>query len=90
MFVIAMEGAAASPGAAPSPGNYGIIDYPAAYHGGAGGFSFADGHSEFWRWLEPKTHSLQGVNQPVSEANDKDLWRLKDATYSHGAPGVVW
>ena len=46
MFVIGMEGAAASPNAQPNPGAYGIVDYPAAYHGGAGGFSFADGHSE--------------------------------------------
>ncbi len=55
MFVIAMEGAARSPGAAPTPGSYGIIDYPAAYHGGAGGFSFADGHSQLRRWRDART-----------------------------------
>ena len=55
MFVIAMEGAATTPGAAPTPANYGIVDYPAAYHGGAGGFSFADGHAELRRWRDPRT-----------------------------------
>jgi prepilin-type processing-associated H-X9-DG protein len=55
MFVIAMEGAAPSPNAQPNPGAYGISDYPAAYHGGAGGFSFADGHSELKKWLDPRT-----------------------------------
>lgn len=55
MFVIAMEGAAPSPGAQPSPGSYGIVDYPGAYHGGAGGFSFADGHAELRHWKDADT-----------------------------------
>jgi prepilin-type processing-associated H-X9-DG protein len=28
-----------------------IQDIPASYHGGAAGFSFADGHSEIHKWL---------------------------------------
>jgi len=55
MFVIAMEGAAPAPGAAPNPGAYGIVDYPASYHGGAGGFSFADGHAELRKWRDSRT-----------------------------------
>ncbi len=31
-----------------------IIDYPASYHGRAGGFSFADGHSEIKRWRDAR------------------------------------
>jgi len=31
------------------------IDLPASYHNGAAAFSFADGHSELHRWLEPST-----------------------------------
>jgi prepilin-type processing-associated H-X9-DG protein len=27
-----------------------IIDFPAAYHNGAAGLSFADGHSEIHQW----------------------------------------
>ena len=30
-------------------------DYPASYHNGAGGLSFADGHSEIRKWLESST-----------------------------------
>jgi len=30
-------------------------DYPASYHNRAGGFSFADGHSEIKGWLDPRT-----------------------------------
>ncbi len=29
------------------------IDYPASYHGGAGGIAFADGHAETHRWHDP-------------------------------------
>ncbi len=32
-----------------------IIDFPASYHNGAGGFSFADGHSEIKKWTDPRT-----------------------------------
>ena len=28
-----------------------IVDYPASYHNGACGFSFADGHSEIHKWI---------------------------------------
>ncbi len=35
-----------------SPAN--LVDYPASYHGGAGGFSFADGHSEIRKWKDPQ------------------------------------
>jgi prepilin-type processing-associated H-X9-DG protein len=48
-----------------------LIDIPASYHGGAAGFSFADGHSEIHKWhaawiLQPirattiNNHSLTG------------------------------
>ncbi len=32
-----------------------IIDYPASYHNGAGGISFADGHAEIKKWVDPRT-----------------------------------
>lgn len=32
-----------------------MIDVPASYHNGAGGLSFADGHAEIHRWLDPRT-----------------------------------
>ncbi len=30
-------------------------DLPASYHNGAAGFSFADGHAEIHRWIDPST-----------------------------------
>ncbi len=30
-------------------------DLPGSYHGGSGGLSYADGHSEVHRWLDPRT-----------------------------------
>ena len=37
------------------PGSWQIVDYPASYHNRAGGFSFADGHSEIKKWLDTRT-----------------------------------
>ena len=83
MFVIAMEGAAPSPGAPPSPGSYGITDYPAAYHGGSGGFSFADGHAELKKWRDSRTKPplMEGANydyQFKSTPNNPDVAWMQD------------
>jgi prepilin-type N-terminal cleavage/methylation domain-containing protein/prepilin-type processing-associated H-X9-DG protein len=32
-----------------------LVDYPASYHNGAGGVTFADGHSEIHKWKDPRT-----------------------------------
>jgi prepilin-type N-terminal cleavage/methylation domain-containing protein len=32
-----------------------LVDIPASYHNGAGGLTFADGHSEIKKWLDPRT-----------------------------------
>jgi prepilin-type N-terminal cleavage/methylation domain-containing protein/prepilin-type processing-associated H-X9-DG protein len=32
-----------------------IIDYPASTHNGSGGLSFADGHAEVHKWVDPRT-----------------------------------
>lgn len=67
--------------------NYGIIDYPASYHNGAGALSFADGHAEFHKWLEPTTipqlkpgeHLPPGI-KPTS-ATDRDIaWLVTHTT----------
>jgi prepilin-type N-terminal cleavage/methylation domain-containing protein/prepilin-type processing-associated H-X9-DG protein len=34
---------------------YALYDFPASYHGNAGGLSFADGHSEIHRWRDSRT-----------------------------------
>jgi len=55
-------------------------NYPAARHGGSASFSFADGHSELWHWLEGATSKLKDPNGfTTTFAGDRDLQRLRDA-----------
>jgi len=45
------------------------VDLPASYHNGATAFSYADGHSELHRWLEPSTvrpSSPNAAGLPIS------------------------
>lgn len=37
-----------------APGSAWVVDFPANYHNGACGFSFADGHSEVHKWIGGK------------------------------------
>ncbi len=64
-----------------------IVDYPASYHGGAGGFSFADGHSELKKWTTPRILELplKGEVRPYptplgGEFNKDVLWMQERAT----------
>jgi prepilin-type N-terminal cleavage/methylation domain-containing protein len=63
---------------------YQLIDYPASYHCGAAGYSFADGHSEIHKWRDPRTMPVlkQGQLLPlnVNLPGDKDvLWMAQHA-----------
>jgi prepilin-type N-terminal cleavage/methylation domain-containing protein/prepilin-type processing-associated H-X9-DG protein len=49
MFVVDMNGYP------DRPALFRMVDLPASYHGGAGGFSFADGHAELKRWTHRDT-----------------------------------
>ena len=42
-----------------------IIDYPASFHNGAGGLSFADGHSEIHKWRDAQTKPRPGHNNDL-------------------------
>jgi prepilin-type N-terminal cleavage/methylation domain-containing protein/prepilin-type processing-associated H-X9-DG protein len=63
-----------------------IVDFPASYHGGAGGMSFADGHSEIRKWEGERMR--QGplppgyqLNQPATdEGSREDLRWLQQRT----------
>ncbi len=66
-----------------SPGSARIIDYPASYHNGAAGLSFADGHAEIKKWLDPRTvlpvqNKLMPLN--VASANNRDMIWLAERT----------
>jgi prepilin-type N-terminal cleavage/methylation domain-containing protein/prepilin-type processing-associated H-X9-DG protein len=60
-----------------------IANYPASYHNGAGGLSFADGHAEIHKWLDPRTripvrHMYILLNIP--SPNNKDIAWIQDHT----------
>jgi prepilin-type processing-associated H-X9-DG protein len=61
------------------------IRYPGCRHGGTATLSFADGHSEIKRWLEPSTAALTGPCQcpwppapPWGKERNRDLQWLCD------------
>jgi prepilin-type N-terminal cleavage/methylation domain-containing protein/prepilin-type processing-associated H-X9-DG protein len=68
-----------------SPGSFQLVDIPASYHNGAGGVTFADGHSEIKRWLDPRTKPpiRPGQDLPLTAAspNNRDvLWLQERST----------
>ncbi len=80
LFVVTMDGFG-------NPRQMNIVDYPSSYHNGAGGFTFADGHSEIHRWLEPRTKAKYvpdfhlTVWPQTSSPNNPDVqWLMKRAT----------
>jgi prepilin-type N-terminal cleavage/methylation domain-containing protein/prepilin-type processing-associated H-X9-DG protein len=68
-----------------SPAAARIIDYPASYHNGACGISFADGHAEIRKWVDPRTKppvrfSNTALPLNVASANNRDMIWLSDRT----------
>jgi prepilin-type N-terminal cleavage/methylation domain-containing protein len=59
---------------------YWMVDYPAGYHAGTDRLSFADGHVEAHRWLEPTTLVPLGQAENVSHTSptDRDIKWLQD------------
>lgn len=67
------------------PQGWKIVDYPASYHGGSGGLSFADGHSEIKKWKDPRTMPVlrkgQSIPLNVASPNNLDmLWMMDRST----------
>lgn len=57
------------------------ISFPATRHNNGCVLTFADGHAESWRWLEPNTARISSLNawivlQPGARGNDRDLDRM--------------
>ena len=62
-----------------------------ARHGNRGQLSFADGHAGLFKWLEPDTQTLQGVDAQSGEFNNTDKEQIWLSTYASGSvPGVPW
>ena len=64
-----------------------MVNFPASYHNGAGGATFADGHAEIHKWLDGRTKPAQQLGDQVSKkefANMKDnrdlVWLQERAT----------
>ena len=65
------------------PSSWTLIDYPGSYHGGAGGLSFADGHSEIHKWKDSRTTPPLRQNLPLRQvtANNADVfWIMEHST----------
>jgi len=63
-----------------------IIDFPASYHNGAGGISFADGHAEIRKWADSRTRARirydNSLTLNVSSPNNQDMIWLANRTSS--------
>ena len=59
-----------------------LVDCPASYHNGAGGITFADGHAEIKRWVDPRTKPTirKGINLGliVASPNNRDVIWLQE------------
>jgi prepilin-type N-terminal cleavage/methylation domain-containing protein/prepilin-type processing-associated H-X9-DG protein len=58
------------------------VDYPGCYHDGACGFSFADGHAEIKRWVDPRT--TPPVTHGVAD------WNSDGIVPSPNNPDLIW
>jgi prepilin-type N-terminal cleavage/methylation domain-containing protein/prepilin-type processing-associated H-X9-DG protein len=65
-----------------APNDWQWQNAPASRHANGGTLSFADGHAELWRWLDPSTAAIKAWNAPAKPGN-RDLKRFKDATVEH-------
>ena len=67
--------------------HYAIVDYPSLYHNGGACVSFADGHNDYHKWVEPTTNPplVPGQRQPggskPTSSNDRDVaWLIQHST----------
>ena len=64
------------------PTRYYMIDVPASYHNGAGGMSYADGHAQIRKWLDPRTQApITGqymVSSVQPSPNNRDMLFLSE------------
>lgn len=65
-----------------APGQIYMIDVPSSSHNGAGGLSFADGHAEIHKWVDPRTKAkVTGkymVSSVVPSPGNKDMIYLSE------------
>jgi prepilin-type N-terminal cleavage/methylation domain-containing protein/prepilin-type processing-associated H-X9-DG protein len=54
------------------------VDFPGSYHNRAGGFSFADGHSEIKKWLDPRTTPTHLPPPTLLAPSSLDIFWIQD------------
>jgi prepilin-type N-terminal cleavage/methylation domain-containing protein/prepilin-type processing-associated H-X9-DG protein len=73
-----------------SPAAARIIDFPASYHNGAAGISFADGHAEIRKWVDSRTTPPvkydNSLRLNVESPNNVDMIWLAERTSSRTRP----
>ena len=58
------------------------VDIPSTYHNGAGGLSYADGHSEIKKWRDPSILGKKATpNAAPKDKNVDLLWLEARSTY---------
>jgi prepilin-type N-terminal cleavage/methylation domain-containing protein/prepilin-type processing-associated H-X9-DG protein len=61
-----------------------IVDFPASFHNGSGGISFADGHAEIHKWVDARTRPRPVYNNNlqlnIASPDNKDMIWLSDRT----------
>lgn len=67
------------------PDQWKLVDYPASYHNHAAGLSFADGHSEIKKWVDPRTYppvknSTDLLLNVTSPKNPDAFWLMDRST----------
>jgi prepilin-type processing-associated H-X9-DG protein len=63
------------------------FNLPANWHNAGCNFSFADGHSEHWRWRDPRTLKLDRINSIVHRnPTNPNLKRLQAAAATKRVP----
>ena len=63
-----------------TPSMWKMIDFPGSYHGGSGGLSFVDGHSEIHKWRDSRTTPPIGklFNLNIPSPNNQDVYWLME------------
>lgn len=66
---------------------YAIVDYPSSYHNGGSCLTFADGHADYHKWMEPTTNPplVPGQRLPTgskpTSSQDRDMeWLVAHTT----------